>query len=151
MTTLYKESLFVIAVLALAALFWHQTGLIPEEATQFPKLLIVCIVGLALAMFGQAWTQAKKKEQEEAGAPINLVRIFFLSILLLAYVFSVQPIGYFVATPLFICTAGILFKALRPLWAVVVAILFSSFIYALFVGFLHLPVPLGILESVLGS
>ncbi len=152
MSSFRKESLFVIAVLALAMLFWHQTYLIPEDATQFPKLLIILIVGLALAMQWQAWKNTKKKQEvAEEASPVNWKRLSCFAGVLLTYVFTVQPLGYFVVTPLFICIAGIVFKALRPVWAVVVAVLFSSFIYALFVGFLHLPVPLGLLENILGG
>ncbi len=151
MTTFRKETLFVIAVLALATLFWHQSYLIPEEATQFPRILIIAIVGFALAMFGQAWTAQKKQQAQEESTPVMWSRLILFSIILLTYVLTVQPIGYFVVTPLFICLTGIIFKALSAKWAIFVAIAFSSFIYALFVGFLHLPVPLGILENILGA
>ncbi len=150
MTTFRKEALFVIAVMALAMLFWNQTSLIPESATTFPKILIVAIAGFSLAMLAQAWITAQKNIQKESSEPINYVRILLFASILLIYVFSVQPLGYFIVTPLFIIVTSILFKALSVLWSFAVAIVFSSFIYALFVGFLHLPVPLGLLESVLG-
>ncbi len=59
--------------------------------------------------------------------------------------------GYFPATALFMMLSFLLLRAAGFVKSLLITALFCGFIYALFVSFLKLPVPLGLLESLLAQ
>ena len=147
MTALHKESLFALFVSTLGVLFWVQTSTLTDSAAMFPRLLIVMIILLSAGML----LQTARSGCNIVGSPVNIPRIVAYLALLLAYVFCAEPVGYFIVTPVFIVVASAFLRAMSFKGALLTSLGFSLFIYGLFVEFLHLPVPLGLLENVLGG
>ena len=147
-----KEGLFAVWAVALAVLFQHQSLTLTDSAALLPRLLIACIILLSgLMALNAVREEQRKTDPGLLSAPINTLRLCAFTGLLAAYIFSVESVGYFIATPLYILASYSLLRA-APLWkSLCIAVLFSLFIYLLFIVFLHLPIPLGLLKNLLGG
>lgn len=147
MSTVKKESLFALAVLSLTVLFWGQTNSMPGSAAMFPRLLMGGIALLTTLMI----IQAVRRGEDKPGPPVYIPRVAAFLTLLLVYVGCADSVGYFIVTPLFVMASSFLLRAMSLRSTLFMALGFPAFIYGLFVGFLHLPVPLGLLENLLGG
>lgn len=160
---------FVFAGLidVVAVVFFIQTLQMPKAAYQMPRLLIMALAILSTLMIvEQVWKlrkgetgRGKQNELEavmaEAGQDVELTpeedrsrkirRAFFVG-MLIAYIVTIKPLGYFIATPLYLFATLGYFKSTKWYVALTVAVGFTLFVYLLFVLFLHLPVPMGLLE-----
>ncbi len=67
------------------------------------------------------------------------------SSLIFAYVLTIIPLGYFIATPAFLIGSLLFLRSTKPHWILAIAVGFTGFVYLLFVLFLHMPVPMGLL------
>jgi hypothetical protein len=96
---------------------------------------------------------SEKREQDEGNLPpeqkIHVLRAVCFVIMIGVYIYLVPTVGFFIMTPLYIFLAYMYLKAVKPVFALLISVLFTGFIYALFVSFLKLPVPLGFMESLL--
>jgi hypothetical protein len=57
-----------------------------------------------------------------------------------------EPLGYFIVTPLFLLGTLLYLRACRLWVAAVIAALAPVFVYFIFIMLLDLPVPMGIME-----
>ncbi len=149
MSAFRKDILFALAIIAFLVLFWQQTYEMSATAANYPRILMGLIFTLTLVMLVQSFLQ--RHIQEEAPAPTLFVRIGLFVALLVAYVLSMNTVGYFFATPIFVVISCALLRAVSLKVSICIGVGFSVFIYILFVKFLHLPVPLGLLEYFLGG
>ncbi len=149
MSSFQKDSFFAIAVMALVVLFWHQTYSMPASAAVFPRMLMVLISLLVLAMMIHAYI--RRALAEDMPLMGNVARLGLFLLLLVGYVLCVEPVGYFFATPVFVVAGCAVIRAVGLVPAAIIGVGFTAFIYALFVGFLHLPVPLGLLANFVGG
>ncbi len=157
--------------IAIAMLFYTLSLHMPREAYLLPRLLVYVIIPLSAAMIIESSIDMKKEkakavarngntlEDEVASAgswtaqasldkKVALKGTIFV-LFIAAYVVLIQNLGYFIATPLFIVAAFLLLKSTNILVSIITAVGFSGFVYALFVVFLHLPVPMGILAGLI--
>lgn len=157
--------------IAVAVLFYFMSLHMPREAYLLPRLLVYVIVPLSAAMILEAFVEmSREKAKAEAQkndtmedqvastggwtAQTSLDKAVVLKgtlfvVLIAAYVFLIQSLGYFIVTPLFIVGAFWLLKSTTLVASIITAVGFSGFVYALFVVFLHLPVPMGILAGLI--
>lgn len=142
---------------AVAGIFYLDTLDMVKAANELPRLLILLVTGLSIGMVAESYRK-NRKENAEAGSPAQggdrdtagIVRLVVFVGLIAAYVLLLQPLGYFIVTPLFVIGSFLLLKAASLPASVLTGIGFSVFVYFLFVVFLHLPVPMGILSGILG-
>jgi hypothetical protein len=145
----------------MAAIFFIDTLDMVRAANELPRLLMLLVVALAVGMVIESYKKSKKEALEEAGSnpgptgkpafdKAGFIRLLLFVALITAYVFLLQPIGYFIVTPIFVVASFLLLKATKLLYAIITGLGFSVFIYFLFVVFLHLPVPMGILSGIFG-
>lgn len=156
MSSLVKHSIATAAMLIFSAVFFFESLDYPDASARLPQILIIAIVILALAMFIEsvvkqrkaskidAETSEKDKSDEEK---INVKRVLIFGVLIALYIYFIDIVGYFIVTPLFILITLIVLKAAKTRTVIIIAIGFTVFIYALFVMFLHIPVPMGLLAS----
>ncbi len=157
--------------MAVAVLFYFLSLHMPREAYLLPRLLAYVIIPLSAAMIIEALVESNKEkikiaaqnggslEDEVASmggwtaqsaldrsvALKGTIFVFFIAL----YVLLINSLGYFIVTPLFIVGAFMLLKSTSLIVSIITAIGFSGFVYALFVVFLHLPVPMGILAGLI--
>lgn len=147
---------FAVLALLTAVIFFYFSLRLPPAAYQLPRILIALIVLLSLGMLWESHTLSKKEKQNSAEYPAeksineySLRTPAIYAVLIAGYVFLLQPVGYFIMTPIFIIASFFFLKSAKPVAAVVTAFAFTIFVYLLFVLFLHLPVPMGILSGIL--
>jgi len=100
-----KEWISVVAMLAATAFFWVQT---PEQTAQGASIFPVLLMGLMLTLAGikvvsilvLGVEEEKKKEIPEDEKP-DKSRFWFVVVALIAYVFAVDYIGFYVASFVF--------------------------------------------------
>lgn len=152
--------LFAGVIGLVAAIFYVDTLDMTKAAYQLPRLLIVLVAVLLCLMIVErfflirkAAPLAEKKPDELLNVDpvetdseeVSLVRIFVFVALLVTYVLTIKPLGYFIATPLFLIGIMLYLRATRLPWIIFISLGFTGFVYLLFVLFLNLPVPMGIL------
>ncbi|MDZ4164491.1 MAG: tripartite tricarboxylate transporter TctB family protein [Smithellaceae bacterium] len=148
MNDLVKYGIASILATILAAVFYYYTLSLAEAAYQLPRILIAVIVLLAIGMFLEAYLKyrrerAGKETREVPEEGINYKRAAVFALLIFAYILAINPLGYFVTTPVFIIGALYYLKAARMRTILIITVCFTVFVYLLFVKFLHLPIPLG--------
>ena len=148
MNDLVKYGIASILACILAAVFYYQTLSLPKDSYQLPRILIAVIVLLAIGMFLEAYRkyrrEAKGREKKaEADKGLNYKRATLFTLMVFAYILAINPLGYFLVTPVFLIGVLSYLKAIRMRYILMITIFFTVFVYLLFVEFLHLPIPLG--------
>ena len=154
MPLILKEILFACGAVALSLLFIVQSFKLTDSSALMPRILAGLIILLSAIMVAQgviARRRMIKVGQQENIPPVNVPLVTLFLIFIVVYVVLIDVIGYFVATPLFIIGTYLFLKAMQPRNAVLVAAGFCVLVYGVFVKVLHLPVPLGLLENILGG
>jgi hypothetical protein len=145
-----KVGLFLLACSAIAYAGTFTFESIPDGLIQglgaaaFPRLVIIVIALLAAFLI---W-QARKEEPEEIEAvhPMSVVTVGIQ----LVFMALVPVVGMIVAMFVAVVGMGRIWGA--PRWAPLVAVAAGTvgLVYALFVKVFHIPIPLGILDTLLG-
>ena len=148
-----KEILFAGGAVALSLLFIIQSFKLTDSAALMPRMLAVLIILLSVVMVLQGLAARRNmiaagRREEIPSINVPLVTLFLIFIV--GYVALIEVLGYFVATPLFIIGTYLFLKAMKLQNAILVAAGFCALVYGVFVTVLHLPVPLGLLENILG-
>lgn len=124
--------------------------------TAFPWLLGSSLfVGGAYVAY-RAWRSSAEKveaalesegDEDEPGVPSSLVRASGIMGLSLLYTVVLNPIGYLIATPVFVA-AGLYVLAMRSkIGIVAVSVLLTAFCYYVFAEVLSVPLPSGLLTE----
>lgn len=116
-------------------------------AAQMPVLLSFVTGGLAVLMLVQGVRRklASSGGVEEVEPPFDwaaLRRVLIFSALMIAYAIALQPLGFVIAMPVFLLASLFLFRAIKPLTAILVTLVIGLVVYGVFISFLRLPVPL---------
>ncbi|MFA6506988.1 MAG: tripartite tricarboxylate transporter TctB family protein [Treponemataceae bacterium] len=146
---------FAALCLATAIVFFISSLKLPEAASQLPQILAGLIVFLSLGMVFESHLKSVKEKadktavSEKAAEKSDLRTPIFFALFVTAYVLLLQPVGYFIMTPAFIICSFIFLKSAKLPATLLTAFSFTIFVYLLFVLFLHLPIPMGILSGIL--
>ncbi len=153
MPLILKEILFAGGAAALSLLFILQSLKLPDSAALMPRLLAALIIIMSVAMVFQGLSAHKRMAQagqKEEIPHINVALVATFLGFIIAYVFAIELLGYFIATPIFIIGSYLFLRAMNLRNAILVALGFCVLVYGVFVKILYLPVPLGLLETILG-
>jgi uncharacterized membrane protein YidH (DUF202 family) len=148
-----KEILFAAGAMAFSALFIVQSFKFSDSAALMPRILASLIIVLSVAMTYQGYRarqRAARAGEKEEIPHINVPLVATFLAFIVAYVLLIGILGYFVATPLFLIGTYLYLRAMSLRSAIIVACGFCALVYGVFVKVLHLPVPLGLLETILG-
>jgi hypothetical protein len=148
-----KEILFAAGAVGLALLFIIQSRNLTASAAMLPRLLaglIIVLSGLMALSAVRAHQRMVRAGEVEPVDVIDVRRVCLFMVIIIAYVTLMEPLGYFVVTPLFIVGTYMYLRALSLKWSLLVALGFCVLVYGVFVKVLYLPVPLGLLEPLLG-
>lgn len=139
-----KEKVYSLSVTVISALLTVQAFRYPAESSHFPRFLCILMVLFSLISLSKA-LKDKDAEREEISfaSTIKLPLIVFITAI--AYIFGIAYVGYFVSTAVYMLFMMLLFgeKRIIPMGVAIAA--FIIVIYALFVHFLGLRLPEGIL------
>lgn len=142
----------IIGALLLIAVFvaaYIGTYEFPSEVAIYPELICIMGIVLGVVIIFREYTGRKKSKNALGSVASRPYASFIATATLLgslAYIFSLEYLGYAVSTALFIIIFSYLFdssskKYLYP----IVGITVTTVIYLLFSTALHIPLPQGIL------
>lgn len=146
----------------LAAAFYFNSGSIPGSARTLPLILCGIVVLLSVILMLQALREAKqetrqknqspqeeaqeKQKEEPVESKTNYKRVILFTVLLIFYITLIEPVGYFIVTPIFLfaCLYGLKVGKIGKI--LLISVGFTVFVYLLFVLLLRLPIPMGLLR-----
>lgn len=120
----------------------------------YPRLVCYCLAGFGLLLVvTRTFFTAKNKETKEGIADsrpgIRLVALFAIAATLFFYYFSLSTLGFVIASSI-VLLALLLLAGERNLYAIsLLPLLLPLCLYWFFVKVANIPIPAGILESVL--
>lgn len=136
-----------IASIVLALVFRAQATGIPEVAMRLPVLLIWLVIGLAAMMIIEELLKRRKKGRaatvfadEEVLPPVNWPVLGVFGAAILAYVALIPIAGYLLITPIFISGGLLIGKAVSPTKAILIGLIATALVWAIFIWALSLPV-----------
>ena len=147
MTYFVQHLLFSAFTVSIGLYFYVAANAMPDSARMFPQMMAVLIFLFSGLMVFNAW----RVPEDGVKVKINVLRVTVFAAGVAVYIASTEALGYFISTPLFMVAGYLYLRAASLLKAALIALSFSVFVYLLFVRFLNLPVPMGLLESVLGA
>lgn len=142
-----KHLLFAAFTISVGLFFFISAQSMPSAASLFPQIISVLIFILSVLMV----LNARSGSPETKSEPVSVKRVVIYAVLIAVYIGTTNYIGYFITTPLFMIISYLYLKAAGFFKALLISVAFSIFIYLLFVKFLNLPVPLGLLEPLLNA
>ena len=144
-----------------ALIFYYKTINMTKDAAYLPRILIFLIIALSFGMVFEAYRREKKQiklkrriderseedeESDEETGEINIKRAFIFTLMIATYIFLLKPVGYFIITPIYIVSVYMFLKATKVRNMLLIALGFTAFVYVVFVAFLKIPIPMGILQ-----
>ena len=142
------DKFLTIGLFILEAFYFLLIKQLPPKAARYPYFVLGLMVFLTLLLAINTFIIKPKnaeEDKEEDQFKGNLYGQFFLIMALSAiYVILIDIIGFFVTTAIYLFVTMVILKS-NIKWSIVVSIVFSIFLYLVFVSFLKVPVPRGFL------
>ena len=113
-----------------------------RDAFYSPKILIFISALLALAMVIEAYLKERAGCRDDSVIPEKMRALVF-GAMIVVYVALLEPVGYFIVTPLFLTLSYLFLKAGKPVNMLLLSVGLTVFVYFSFVYFLQVPVPMG--------
>lgn len=141
-----KDRAFAVIMVLVSAAFLAQALSYPAESSQFPRFLMGVQLLFSLIFLFQQFRHPVGPKTVQSGEVIaSLVPAFKVFLVTSLYVLAIDYIGYFAATAAFLLGAMALFGNRRLVVMGVVTVCFLALIYALFVLFMGVRLPQGLL------
>ena len=146
---------------ALSGLFYKTSLTMPPAAYHMPQILAVFVSVLAVLMVIDVFLFKRRKQSSEAvdatadaTAPyiggffdgVNVPRTGVFMAMVVLYILLLESVGYFIMTPLFLLGTLSLLRGTRPLIIIAISVLAPMIVYSVFVTFLDLPMPMGLMK-----
>ena len=143
------DKFLTIGLFILEVFYFVLIKQLPPKAARYPYFVLGLMVFLTLLLAINTFIIKPKNieedKEEEDKFKGNLYGQFFFVIALSAvYVILIDIIGFFVTTAIYLFVTMVILKS-NIKWSIVVSIVFSIFLYLVFVSFLKVPVPRGFL------
>ncbi len=139
-----KDQITAVVVFILGTTGYFSTGSIPAESAVFPKAIFIFTIILAVLLFVSTFFGFSLQENKEEKP--NYKRVALLLISSVIYYLLINPLGYLIATPIFLVVVSYLLELRKVKTLILYPIGFSIFLYICFVVLLRVPLPMGILE-----
>ncbi|NLD06121.1 MAG: tripartite tricarboxylate transporter TctB family protein [Synergistaceae bacterium] len=146
-----KELFFAISITVISLLLLITSFTYPLKSSQFPRflcgiMLLLSILILLRALRSRAGVQKSTNTEENSGSSIGKLKVpAIIFSLTIAYVAGIMYIGYFVSSVIFLIGTMTIFGKQRFLTKTIATAGFLIVVYALFVSFLGLRLPQGLL------
>lgn len=161
MVKIYKHLIAGFLALSFTLLFYINSFKLKESAAKLPRILMALIVILSIGMIIEAYWKSKNphktkkridekqedmSDDDDENIPINYKTAVIFTSLIAIYIFMLKPIGYFIITPIYIMVVYTFLKATSYRNMILISIGFTAFVYMIFVVFLKIPIPMGLMK-----
>jgi len=109
----------------------------------FPKAVLIVIMILAAVQLVFALRPTAAVGAPASSGALNVRRIIAIAALFFVYIVSIQLIGYFIATPLFLLVSMVLLGRKDAKTILIVTAAVTVAIWLIFRAFIYVPVPMG--------
>jgi hypothetical protein len=126
----------------------------------FPMIIGAFMIAMALGCLAQDFLPKKKsaaaadtsatKEEAAAREERDFMKTFQLIVLMIGYILALKPVGFPITICIFLALAIRIFGYRKWLPALAMAAIITVVSYVSFVVWLAVPLPMGILEEILG-
>lgn len=130
----------VFGGLAVAA--YVLAGRYPAAAAVFPRVVAVIMFLASVLLFVRTILRPVRVEDSEGGMELSVAVTIMLTFV---YVFSIQFLGFFIASALFVPLVTWLLGYRRPILIAVVTAVFIGLLYLIFIRLVRTPLPGGTL------
>lgn len=138
------DKILSIALFIFEALYYAMIKALPEKAARYPMFVLFLLVALTLVLAVKSFIFEKTAEDAKPFADFKCKQFLFVVLLSAIYIFAIEWLGFFSAT--FIYLLATMFGLKTSIkWGIVGSLVFCIVIYLVFVVFLKVPVPQGIL------
>lgn len=140
-----------IISIALAIAFRTQTDAYPATAQRLPLILLWLVGALAVMMIFEDFFQRRQARQGSPAqpdsddapiAPIHWAALCAFAAAIVVYVALIPVVGYLVTTTTFITGSLLVSRIMAPAMALLIGVLTTAGVWALFIWALNLPVPI---------
>ncbi|MDC7955551.1 tripartite tricarboxylate transporter TctB family protein [Fusobacterium simiae] len=142
------DKFLIIGLFILEAFYFVLIKQLPPKAARYPyfvlSLMLFLTIILAINTFIIKPKNTEDEKDEETFKGILYKQFFFVIIISAIYIILIDIIGFFVTTAIYLFVTMVTLKSSIK-WSIVVSIIFPIFLYLIFVSFLKVPVPKGIL------
>jgi putative tricarboxylic transport membrane protein len=141
----HPDRLFAVAMIAAAVIMYGLTGdVAPPDApgamsaSAYPKFILICIVLLSfLVIIKPVSGETTTRQVSLRGLPIIALCIVYIALL--------EPVGFFIMTPLFLFTLPVLAGFRNYKLNAISVLVLIALVYGVFVKTLSIPLPAGLL------
>jgi len=145
----HKEVLILVPILIICVWLYSVAANFPEESRRYPQLLLIAIGAMAvIETLSKAIKMNKSVDNLEPvtkQSPAVLIRVLTVAAMCVVYVYLVDLLGFFSSTAVF-SIALMYYLGLRKIKTLIsVAVGLNLGVYLLFVAFLRIAMPRGIL------
>ena len=137
-----------LAAVIFALIFYADSLELPDSANQLPQLVSYIIIILSTGMLINAVIEYRQNlvDHEEEPEKVNVIRVILFVGLIALYIFTIDKVGYFIMTPIFMLASFYYLKSSSNRNIILITLGFIFFVYILFVKMLNLPIPMGFLS-----
>ena len=145
-----KELFFAVAMTVLSALLTIQSFRYSHESSVFPRFLTLLMCVFSLLLLFKNIRRLKESEGRNGSLSLSdAIRSLKIPAVVFGgtalYAVAINYIGYFTSTLLFMAGPMIAFGKQKVTTSIAITVIFMAVIYALFVSFLGLGLPKGLL------
>ena len=143
-----KEVLSLGVIIAVCIWLYTVAENFPEAARRYPQLILIAAVVLALFEIISKTVKSSKadcQEPVEKKSSVVLVRVLSVAAICIIYVLLVDIFGFFSSTALFSFSLMYYLGVRKPVTLIAVAAGLNVGVYLLFVTFLRISMPQGLL------
>lgn len=160
-----KITIAAVLSILLAGVFIVDSFKLTANSAMVPRILAGLIIVLALLSVIESYYRNKHhlankvrvdqphedelielEQLQGSESPIRIKCAIVFVLFVGIYIFLLDKVGYFIMTPAFVIVSYLFLKSLSWWKASAIAIVFTLFIYAVFVVFLKIPIPMGIMR-----
>ena len=130
----------VLMVFALAVFLYARDW--PMEASLYPRAISVLIFILSSVLLVKPQDEHKKTPGSMLQEAIQNKNVLFIVLLTIAFVASIETLGFFIALPIYLVAAQLLMGLRRPKSIALATAIITVLIYLIFVTLLGIRIPI---------
>lgn len=137
------DKILTVGLLVLDAIYFALIKQLPPKAAKYPMFICILLAVLVIILGIQTFMK-KETTQKKLFEGFKMSQFLFVILVSAVYIGLIDLIGFFTTTFVYLILTMVGLKA-KPIYSVLTSVGFCVLMYLVFVTFLRVPVPSGIL------